>query len=89
MYTIADADRAADAHEAVEKLLTRLEPQCRACDDLACLDCATGAPHDRCTRPCLACSPAAEVDWEQAWETSALLTQLRGLDRLDRAIAGL
>ena len=84
--TVADGDA---AHEAVVKLLARLEPECRTCDDLACLDCTTKAAHDRCTRPCLDCSPRADIDWEQAWEMTALLTQLRGLDRLDRAIAGL
>ncbi|WP_226344191.1 hypothetical protein [Agilicoccus flavus] len=81
MHTIAIAIERAHA-----ALLARLEPVCRTCDDLACLDCAQDVAHDRCVRPCTHCTPG-DVDWDQSWEITAIITELRGLDRLDRAVA--
>ncbi len=47
-----------------------------------CLDCLGGVEHDGCD----AQGVASDTDWDSAWQTSEILTELRGLDRLDQAI---
>lgn len=74
--------------QARTTLLARMEPQCSTCDDLMCLDCVEGLAHDRCTRPCADCI-VESLDWERSWEMSSIITELRGLDRLDQEIRGL
>ena len=68
-----------------DELAHDLAGECATCTGLICLDCAQGLAHDRCTRPCADCA-GEDVDWDAAWETQRLVTELGGLARLDEAI---
>lgn len=90
MYrTKIDTVRPTDTDAAVEHLLGRMSEACAVCDDLACLDCVSGVEHATCTRVCPSCASTAgpeAVDWDQAWETTSIITELRGLERVDEAV---
>lgn len=72
----------------VEEMRAGLALECPTCTGLICLDCAQGASHATCARPCPVCA-AQDHDWDQSWEASQLVTELAGLHRLDEAIATL
>ncbi len=71
--------------EAVSQLLVGLSEECTTCTGLICLDCVQAVAHDTCTRACPDCA-AQDVDWEQSWETTQIVTELAGLHRLDEAV---
>lgn len=83
-------DRATDAHIAkvADALEASFSQECPTCTGLFCLDCAEHVAHDTCTRRCTTCT-TDDVDWDQAWQTSELITELAGLDKLDRAVQAL
>lgn len=89
MYrTKIDPAGSLDTDAAVAHLLDRMSGACTVCDDLGCLDCAADLDHASCTRACPACttSPEGSVDWDEAWETTSIITELRGLERVEEAI---
>ncbi len=59
--------------------------QCATCDGYMCMDCAEGAEHARCTRPCPDCL-IESIDWDESLEGSVIVSELRGLHALDRAV---
>lgn len=89
--TRIDAMDHLDTHAAVDRLLDGTAGVCTVCDDLVCLDCAAHVAHVRCTRACPGCTApdTPAVEWDQAFETSSIITELRGLDRVDAAIRAL
>lgn len=81
-----------DRHTQVDLLVDELRMgfalECANCTGLICLDCAEKVEHERCTRACTECADS-DYDAAQLWKTDVLLTQLKGLERVDEAIAAL
>ena len=79
-----------DTHvgQLVDEMLADFALECTTCTGLICLDCAQGVRHTTCTRACPECA-TQDLDWDQSWEASQIVTELAGLHRLDAAIAQL